>query len=163
MVMLTGTLPAMVNAEEAVRPVCLYVSTEGNDEASGGIEDPFATIIAARDKIRQMKKDGIYPAGGVVVYLRGGDYPINKTLDLTADDSGTAEAPVVYRSYPGEKAVLVGGTSIDASKFVPASTSEIAQRVIDEDARKNLLSINLTEQGFGEIGEVYLEVPFLYQ
>lgn len=162
MLMIIGTLPAMVSAEDAMRPVFLYVSTEGNDAASGGIEDPFATIIAARDKIRQMKKDGIYPAGGVVVYLRGGDYQINKTLDLTADDSGTAEAPVVYRSYPGEKAVLVGGASIDASKFVPASTSEIAQRVIDEDARKNLLSINLTEQGFGEIGEVYLEGAYSY-
>ncbi len=160
--MLIGIMPVAVLADETAGPMCIYVSNEGNDSASGSITDPLGSIIGARDKIRQMKKDGSYPAGGVVVYLRGGDYSMNSTMDLIAEDSGTAEAPIVYRSYPGEKAVLVGGANLNAIDFVSAAESEIAQRVLDSEARSKLISINLTEQGFDDMGEVFLEGAYSY-
>jgi hypothetical protein len=41
--------------------------------------------------------------------LRGGTYRINRTFELNERDSGETCAPVVYRSYPGESAVISGG------------------------------------------------------
>ncbi|MEI6500563.1 MAG: right-handed parallel beta-helix repeat-containing protein, partial [Armatimonadota bacterium] len=35
------------------------------------------------------------------------------TLALTAEDSGTAQAPVVWQAYPGEKPLLLGGKTIN--------------------------------------------------
>ena len=52
----------------------------------------------ARDTIRNLsdseKKDG------VTVYLREGDYRLlTAGFELTSEDSGTAEAPIVYAAY----------------------------------------------------------------
>ena len=64
-----------------------------------------------------MKKAGPLPAGGVAVVLRGGDYFLARTFELTAADSGTSEAPFVYRAAEGEKVHLIGGRPITG--FVP--------------------------------------------
>ena len=107
-------------AENNADRVFIYVSLYGNDENEGTIESPLATLKSARDKIRSLKSEGINPAKGFVVYLREGNYQMNEGLVLTEEDSGTAEAPIVYRSYPGEKATLVGGASISGSSFKKA-------------------------------------------
>src|SRR5690606_4683055 len=46
------------------------------------------------------------------VQLAGGRYLLTETLALTPEDSGTKTAPVVWRSAPGESAVLSGGREI---------------------------------------------------
>mgnify|MGYP001603409190 CR=1 FL=1 len=51
-------------------------------------------------------------SAGEVVFLRGGVYPFNSTLDL--DTSGTADAPITFESYPGELAIL-DGSALDIS------------------------------------------------
>lgn len=65
---------------------------------------PFKTIEKARDTVRQIIAAGQYPAEGVTVYLRGGEYKIDRTITFTEQDNGTPEKPVVYASYPGETA-----------------------------------------------------------
>lgn len=44
---------------------------------------------------------------GDVVFLRGGIYYINKTTEIRS--VGTKTAPIIFESYPGEKAILDGG------------------------------------------------------
>ena len=44
---------------------------------------------------------------GSVVFLRGGTYQVSKHVRFEA--SGTATAPIIFESYPGEHAVLDGG------------------------------------------------------
>jgi parallel beta-helix repeat protein len=84
---------------------------------SPGTKDkPFATLERARDEIRKLKAAGPL-RGGVTVEVRGGVYHLAKTLALTAEDGGTAEAPIVYRAYPNERPVLVGGLPI--ANFAP--------------------------------------------
>ena len=80
-----------------------YVSTTGSDENPGTEEAPFATLQKARDTIRQLET---LPAGGVTVYLRGGEYYQEETIIFTPEDSGEAGKPIVYTSYPGEQLVL---------------------------------------------------------
>ena len=58
-----------------------YVSPSGNDQwsgrlaapARGGSDGPFATLEAARDAVRALKRSGL-PEGGVTVWIRAGTY-----------------------------------------------------------------------------------------
>ena len=45
----------------------------------------------------------------MTIWLRGGDYVRTSALELTEVDSGTAEAPVVWRACAGETVRLLGG------------------------------------------------------
>ncbi|MCX6348370.1 MAG: hypothetical protein NTV79_02555, partial [Candidatus Aureabacteria bacterium] len=94
----------------------LYVSTNGNDTWSGRLaapnaertDGPFATVARARDAVRQMKAGD--PLGAPVqVVIRGGTYLLNEPFQLGPADSGTAEFPITYAAYPGEKPILSGG------------------------------------------------------
>ena len=103
----------------------IYVAVNGNDAWSGALpapndartDGPFATLERARNAIRALKQAGPLPQGGVAVHLREGAYELTATLKLTAEDAGSADAPVVYRAHPGERVVLTGGRSI--AGFVP--------------------------------------------
>ena len=73
-----------------------YVSTIGRDTRSGALaapntdktDGPLATLQAARDRIRAMKKGGPLPTGGVSVVPGGGTYFLSHTLQLDRADSG---------------------------------------------------------------------------
>ncbi len=75
-----------------------FVSPKGSDKNPGTSAKPFATLRRARDAIREMKKQGPLPQGGVTVWVGRGTYPILSTLKLTEEDSGTKDAPIIYRA-----------------------------------------------------------------
>ncbi len=110
----------------------IYVATDGNDSASGSIDTPLATLTAARDHIRKMKAAGNLPDGGVTISVRGGEYVLDKPLVIGAEDAGTAETPIVYRGYPGEKVVLLGGRVV--KDFRPVTDPAIKKRLSDKAA-----------------------------
>jgi len=134
-----------------------YVSPDGNDAWTGTLaapnelssDGPFFTIERARDAVRALKQAGPLPTGGVKVVLRGGRYALKKTLELTAEDSGTAEAPVVYAAQPGEKVFLTGGVRVPA--FEPVSDPAILERVSPE-ARGPMVQADLKALGIAEFG-----------
>ncbi|MBI3923278.1 MAG: hypothetical protein HY318_17790, partial [Armatimonadetes bacterium] len=97
----------------------LYVATTGNDAWSGKLpnpnpqknDGPFATLERAREELRKRKAVGALK-GGATVFVRGGMYELPRTFKVGVEDSGTAEGPVVYRSYQKEKPILIGGRKI---------------------------------------------------
>jgi len=93
-----------------------WISTTGDDTNPGTKEKPFATLERVRDALRETKSSGPLKIEATI-WLSGGTYRIDKTFKLDAQDSGTAEAPVVYRSASGEKAHLVGGKQIPSTAF----------------------------------------------
>lgn len=119
----------------------LFVAADGNDAWSGRLaapnadktDGPFATLERARDAVRALKledRKAQTPSpqsaiqnpkskieNGITVFVRAGAYELAKTFKLTQEDSGTQTAPVVYRAYPKEKVVLIGGKRITG--FVP--------------------------------------------
>jgi hypothetical protein len=101
-----------VLANAGAQAVAVYVSPGGQDAAPGTESAPFGTLARARDAVRQIKAKGTLPAGGVRVILRGGTYRLDAPLILTPEDSGTAEAPVTWAAYPGERPLLSGGRAI---------------------------------------------------
>lgn len=99
----------------------LYVSPAGNDGWTGtlaepdasGSDGPLATITGARDRLRALRAEGGgLPGIPVTVLVRGGEYSLAEPLVFEPQDSGTAEAPVVYAAAPGEHPVLHGGRRI---------------------------------------------------
>jgi hypothetical protein len=74
----------------------IVFSPQGRDTWSGALPDPtadssdgpLATIQAARDRLRAVKKErGL--AGGATVWLRGGRYALDSPLVFTPEDSGS--------------------------------------------------------------------------
>jgi len=96
-----------------------YVSTRGDDAWSGTLPEPngartdgpFATLERARDELRKVRAAGGL-AEGATVSVREGAYCLTETLRFGPEDSGTDEAPVVFRAYEGEHPTLVGGRAV---------------------------------------------------
>ena len=103
-----GFIPGMALSAEAAdvgtaNSMQLYVAPDGNDEADGSIDAPLKTLEGARDKICTIKNSKGLPEGGITVNLRAGDYKfLGESFNLSEEDSGTENSPIVYQAYPGE-------------------------------------------------------------
>lgn len=129
-----------------------WVSTGGNDADAGTKEKPFATLERARDAVREARQGGL-PQGGVTVWLRGGVYRMDKTFNLGVQDSGTAGAPVLYRSAPGEEVRLAGGKQVPSIAFKPATDVEALDR-LDPAARGKVVQADLKAVGITDYGRL---------
>ena len=86
----------------------VFVSPAGSDMNPGTQDRPLATLPRAIELVRATHHAKT-PPGPVNVVLRGGLYELREAIVFTPADSGTAESPVTYSSYRGERAVLSGG------------------------------------------------------
>ena len=93
------------------RTQTFYVATNGDDAQSGTQEHPFSTLHRTQQAVRTFRSSN--PEIPVKVVVRQGTYYLGKTLLFTHDDSGTAQAPVTYAAYPGEKVTLSGGRKLN--------------------------------------------------
>ena len=62
----------------------LYVSPQGNDTNPGTREKPLLSLEGARDAIRNLRKEGAVPDGGITVWIGAGTYERKAVFDLTA-------------------------------------------------------------------------------
>lgn len=139
-----------------------YVSPDGNDEWNGKAPDhrgngsagPLATFEGARDAIRELKAEEGLPDGGVTVYLRGGEYTrTDASFELTEADSGTEDAPVVYRAYEDEDVRFIGGRELDGENFQSVSDPEVKER-LPEGSRDEVVEYDLEADGITDYGEI---------
>jgi hypothetical protein len=148
-------MSAFGNSSELI----LFIANDGNDNWSGRIavpnaarnDGPFATLERARDEIRKLKQAGEMPKGGVTVELHGGVYQREQPLELNEADSGTKDAPVVYRARRGEEVRLVGGRVVTG--FQPVTDPAVLERLSPE-ARGNVFQADLKALGITDFGEV---------
>ena len=118
----------------------------------GSKKKPFSSLQQARDAIRLLKQrcGGSLPKGGVRVTVHGGAYPVSATLKLTAEDSGTADSPVVYQAKAGEVPVFSGGVRLQGWK--PISDPGLRDK-LDPEVRGRVLESNLAGQGIKDWGD----------
>ena len=157
----TGIIVALICACSTgqERGTVVYVSPDGDNAWTGklaepnrnGTDGPFATLDKARDALRALKQKGPLPSGGITVMIRGGEYRMGETLTLTAEDSGTATSPVVWRSYSGEEVTLVGGVEI--ADFEPVTDPSVLSR-IDAAHHENIVKADLSAPGISDFGEM---------
>ncbi|MCX5677112.1 MAG: hypothetical protein NTX87_19155, partial [Planctomycetota bacterium] len=120
-----------------------FVAPTGNDANPGTKEKPFASMEKARDAIRALKAKGGLP-GPACVRLMPGEYPVKGTFELTAADSGTAEAPIIYRADKKGAAVFYGGARL--SGFTPVTDPAVLNRLPDE-AKGKVFQCDLKKLG----------------
>ena len=138
--------------ESPVYGAMFYVSLSGHDDNPGTIDEPFRTLERARTAIRELKAASGLPDDGVVVWIREGVYERETTFELTSEDSGEEDKPVVYRAYPGEEVRLVGAKELESSWFsVVDDTSPLWDRV-DPLARGSLVQVDLPAHGISDYG-----------
>ena len=101
---LIGVLTA---AAQVLQAGTFFVSPVGDDANPGTKARPFATLSRAQAAMRKARSSG--PA---TVYLRGGTYYLPETLVFMAEDSGPADAPVVWQAWQSERPVISGGVKL---------------------------------------------------
>lgn len=127
----------------------LYVAPQGDDAQDGSAQRPFATLARARDAVRALQAGGA--KGPIGVRIRSGEYVVAETLALTAADSGTEAAPVVYRAEEPGKAVFYGGARL--AGFAPVTDRAILDR-LPAEAQGKVLQCDLKAQGITDYGEL---------
>lgn len=126
----------------------LYVAPNGADTHPGTQQQPFATLERARDEIRVIKtRDGLMK-GSVAVIVQGGDYKVTRGFTLSAEDSGTDKAPIVYRAADGQTPRFTGG--IRLSGFQPVRDAAVLAR-LPEEARGKILQVDLKSYGLTKL------------
>src|SRR5439155_15589325 len=88
-------LPEVSKRPLAKGPTYFVDAGKGDDEQDGSLAHPWKTIQHEANRLKP----------GDTLYLRGGTYYEKVRLGR----SGSAEAPIVIASYPGELAVIDGG------------------------------------------------------
>ncbi|MFE5339496.1 Ig-like domain-containing protein [Isoptericola sp. NPDC056578] len=144
--------PPPQSAPQAKAGTVLYVSPDGRDGAKGTQKRPLATLEGARDAIRELPKG--QRKKGVTVYLREGTYERSESFLLGEEDSGTADAPITYRSYPGERATISGGKELPYDGFSPVTDEAVLDRIIETSAHDDVLQIDLRDLGIDDYGQL---------
>jgi parallel beta-helix repeat protein len=114
----------------------VFVAPDGNDANAGTLEKPFATLAHACDVLR-----GKNSTTKKIIQLRGGDYTLPQTLELTAADSG-----LIIRSADDEKVAVSGGRTLRPKDFQPVTDAATLARIAP-GARGNIVELDLAALG----------------
>ncbi len=118
----------------------IYISPQGSDTGPGTESAPLKTLTAALAKVRNN-------AAGKTIYLKGGTYVIDATINLDANHSGAEGNPLVIRSLPGENIILTGSSAIPGDLFRKLSNTALLNR-LPEKARGQVYVASLAKEHF---------------
>jgi hypothetical protein len=136
----------------------LYVSTDGNDDWSGllkkpdryGTDGPFASMEAARDVIRKLKKENNLPEGNIIVEIEQGVYHLQRQFELVARDGGVDSLSyIIYRGQKDCKVRLSGGKNLVKWELV---TDQNVLKKFREDVRGKIYQTDLKVSGITDFG-----------
>ena len=92
----------------------LFVATSGDDKAPGTLERPLASIMEARNRIRELRRRSVLK-DTVFVKILPGTYFLTEAITFLGEDAGTAQSPTVYTAATEERPVFYGG--IETGRF----------------------------------------------
>ncbi len=129
----------------------LFVATNGHEQASGSMQDPFSNLPAAIRKARQMAEAHQSGSGGIHIFLRKGTYHIRETIELTEGKTWTSVVPLNIAAYKGEEVTLHGGKSVPVTAATRITDAGFAKRLLPSLAQK-ILQIDLAKNGITDLG-----------
>lgn len=123
----------------------LFVTKTGRDDQSGAFNQPMATLTAARDRLREIRKERPQEAFAATIWVGAGTYFLQDGLHLEQVDSGMENAPVVYRAKEGEQVTLTGAVELSTT---PLSEQDSLWKVLSPQARSNVRVASTHSLGF---------------
>lgn len=126
-----------------------YVSPAGNDNAKGTLLEPLKSLEGAQKAVREFRSTH-RKQGGVTVYFKDGVYLLEKAVKFTPEDSGTEDAPVIYKAVEGEKPVFSGSKTI--SKWTPANDA-LVKGNLPAEVQGKIYVADLNEAGITDLGD----------
>ena len=96
--------------------ISFYVVLNGNDSNPGTKEQPLASLIGARNAIREYRDSHSAPTS-FTIWIGDGRYEMKEPLILLPEDGGSSdEHPVVYKALPNAAPLFSGGKKISGFK-----------------------------------------------
>lgn len=89
------------------RDINLHVAPNGDDQATGAVDAPLATLKGARDRARALRQNN-NPREHVTILIAPGNYPMIEPVVFEPIDGQTT-----YRAAPGGAVVFDGGRTLD--------------------------------------------------
>ncbi len=94
----------------------LHIASDGHDLNPGTEEQPLASLIGARNFIRNHKRNHKV-SSSYIVNIDKGNYEMNEPLILTPEDRGSEKYPIIYRAKTGTNPIFSGGKRITGFKI----------------------------------------------
>lgn len=95
----------------------IYVSPKGSDNNPGTAQKPLATIQAALQKARELRKvNSASLEEGIHIILEDGTYSITEPILI---NSGDAVSPTIIEAAKGAHPIISGGINVSGWKKVP--------------------------------------------
>ena len=141
------SLTETIKAEEMK---IFYVSENGSDSNAGTEENPLKTLDGALKRVRE---SGYLKKKKIEVVFKEGTYHFDKTVNFTADDSGSREFPVTYKGAVGTKVYFDGGYKISYSDKRDITNLEMKKRFLPDVVDK-IKVIDLKKYGITSIAPV---------
>ncbi|MGN0846487.1 MAG: hypothetical protein ACI4RA_03790, partial [Kiritimatiellia bacterium] len=131
--MKTTILTAAFVCALAVRGAVFHVDSKAPAGGDGCAARPWRTAAEAVRGLRAARAGGaVKPGERVELRFQPGDYFVDGGLKLTRADSGTPEAPVVWRSAGAARARLTGGVRVPAALFRKVEDPAVLARLPEE-------------------------------
>ncbi len=127
----------------------IYVSVSGNDSWDGSLEKPFATINKAKEKAKFLD-------GDVVVYIRGGKYTLNETINFSSSDKSN----VTFKAYNKEDVCFTSGVPYTDFEECTVNGVKAFKKNVGKQADFNALFSEkelLSRTRYPESGYLYVE------
>ena len=150
-----GTVLAVVALTGGPRAIgadalMLYVAPKGIAEADIPADRVFATLEAARDAIRSLRRSADGPAGPITVVVAAGHYYRDASFVLTEADGGREGAPVTYVGDGTDDTRLMGGRPLAPALLRPVTDPGVLERIVPA-ARQAVRRIDPVEAGIGPL------------
>lgn len=127
----------------------LYVSPSGRDDNAATREAPLATLLGARDCVRGLSSE--QRKSPVTVIFAEGTYTFESPVEFGEQDSGSPQAPIVYRAQPDATVRFSGGHTVADWRPV---TEKAALDRLPEEARPHVRVADLPGQGVTDYGKL---------
>ncbi len=93
-----------------IQEVTLHVAADGNDSNQGTQDSPFASLIAAKNHVRQLIAAGLNTDVRVVVH--SGTYFLDESLVFSYQDAPSPKYSIAYSAAANEVVIVSGGIPI---------------------------------------------------
>ncbi len=130
------------------KTVEFFVSPNGNDTNPGTVTAPFQTLEKARKSVRTQLS--VTKGKSIVVNIKGGNYYLENPVVFSSEDSGTENAPVIYKAAEGEKPVLTGSRAIRNWRLLENPEK---LKILPLESHGKIYVANLKTAGISDFGD----------